>query len=297
MTIEFNCPKCGALIAFDGKYAGKRAKCLTCGQKLIIPAASFAKPEKVKPPPEPKAAPVPGFYRAVFVDSWKVFVHPQSITPLAFVIAVVCFRFFLAQACCLNYVATFVILGWLFGFYLNIIYDTAFDENALPEIHLGSALEFVWNILEPFFIFFYTLFLVELPFIIVFALARGHGVTWGNLWSGAMFLHRLLQVLMAGGLFVFPAAVLTTAVGKDFLLLRPDYLLAPIVRAFIPYVLAVSLLAGAVLLELHTTQNTGEDTLTLTRDLGLNLAVQLVAIFAMRAIGLLYRHYACYFKW
>jgi hypothetical protein len=297
MTIEFNCPNCGALIAFDGKYAGRRAKCLTCGQKLIIPAASFTKPEKIKPPAEPKGEPTPGFYRAVFIDTWKIFIHPKSVTPLAFVIAVVCFKFFLAQACCLNYVATVVIWGWLFGFYLSLIYDTAFDEDVLPEIHLGSALEFVWNILEPFFIFFYTLFLVELPFIIAFALARGHGVTPDNLWTGATPLHRFLQALVVGGLFVFPAAVLTTAVGKDFFLLRPDYLLAPIVRAFIPYMLAVSLLAAACLLEYHTTQNSGEDTLTLTRDLGLNLAVQLVAIFAMRSVGLLYRHYACYFKW
>jgi len=297
MTIEFNCPNCGALIAFDSKYAGRRAKCLTCGQKLIIPATSFEKAEKVKPPAEPKGEPTPGFYRAVFIDTWKIFIHPKSVTPLAFVIAVVCFKFFLAQACCLKYVASVVIWGWLFGFYLNLIYDTAYDEDVLPEIHLGSALEFVWNILEPFFIFFYTLFLVELPFIIAFALLHGYGVTPANLWSGATLLHRFLQALALGGLFVFPAAVLTTAVGKDFLLLRPDYLIAPIIRAFIPYVVAGSLLVAACFLEYYTTQDSGADTLTLTRDLGLNLAVQLVAIFAMRAIGLLYRHYACYFKW
>jgi len=297
MTIEFNCPNCGSLIAFDAKYAGKRAKCLTCGQKLIIPAASFTKPEKVKPPTEPKGVPAPGFYRAVFIDTWKVIFHPKSVTPLGFVIAVVCFKFFLAGACCLNYVASVVIWGWLFGFYLSLIYDTAFDEDVLPEIHLGSALEFVWNILQPFLVFFYTLFLVELPFIIAFALLHGDDVTPANLWSGGTALHRFLQALVIGGLFVFPAAVLTTAVGKDFLLLRPDYLLAPIVRAFIPYILVVSLLTAACLLEYHTTQSTGADPLTLTRDLALNLAVQLVAIFAMRATGLLYRHYACYFKW
>jgi len=31
--------------------------------------------------------------------------------------------------------------------------------------------------------------------------------------------------------------------------------------------------------------------------LALNLLVQVVAIYAMRAIGLFYRHYACYFAW
>jgi hypothetical protein len=50
-------------------------------------------------------------------------------------------------------------------------------------------------------------------------------------------------------------------------------------------------------LEWRTTQYTWADTATTTKDLALNLAVQVAAIFAMRSIGLLYRHYACYFKW
>jgi DNA-directed RNA polymerase subunit RPC12/RpoP len=96
MTVEFNCPHCGALIAFDSRHAGRRAKCLRCEQKFLIPAQSFEKAEKIAPEPKPKEDPIPGFYRAVLVDSWKVFFHPQSVTPLAFVIAVVGFKFFLA---------------------------------------------------------------------------------------------------------------------------------------------------------------------------------------------------------
>lgn len=72
MTIEFNCPKCGALVAFDSKHAGKRAKCLACGQRFLIPSQSFQKPEKAEPEAEPKEDPIPGFYRAVFIDSWRI---------------------------------------------------------------------------------------------------------------------------------------------------------------------------------------------------------------------------------
>ena len=125
MTVEFNCPKCGALIAFDSRHSGKRAKCLTCGQRFIIPSASFQKPEKVTPEPEPKGDPVPGFYHAVFVDSWKLFVDRRNVTTLAFVAAVICFKFFLAHACCLNYVSQIVVWGWLFGFYGSLIAETA----------------------------------------------------------------------------------------------------------------------------------------------------------------------------
>ena len=113
MTVEFNCPKCGALIAFDSKHSGKQAKCLTCGQKFIIPDASFQKPEKVAPEPEPKGDPVLDFYRAVFLDSWKLFVNPQNVTPLAFVVAVVCFKFFLVGSCCQSASCGASITGYL----------------------------------------------------------------------------------------------------------------------------------------------------------------------------------------
>jgi len=297
MTIEFNCPKCGAIIAFDSKHAGKRAKCLSCGQKLIIPAQSFEKPKLVEPEPEPKQEPIPGFYRAVFVDTWKIFVRPENATTLVFIVAVVCFKFFLAQACCLNWVSSFLIWGWLCAFYLNVIERTAVDDDTLPEIDLGTSITFLWYVIRPFLIFFYTLFLVEIPFLIALGLARDSGQVFQDLWSdfGAMPLH--LQALLLLGLFVFPAAILITAVSKDLMQLRPDFLLSPIVKAFVPYIVTVLLLTSAFLLDRYTAQYTGAGVLTTAKDLGLNLAVQLIALFAMRATGLLYRHYTAYFKW
>ena len=298
MTVEFNCPHCGAVIAFDSKHAGQRAKCLTCGQRFLIPAQSFQKPEKVAPEPQVKEDPIPGFYRAVFLDNWGVFFRRESVTPLAFVIAVVCFRFFLAPgACCLNYVASIIIVGLLFGYYLSIIHQTAHDEDLLPEVDVGTSITFLWHVIEPIFIFGYTLFLVELPFIAGLALARNHGVSYDQVWSGHTPLHLLLQVLQIGGLFVFPAAILTLAVGQDFTLLRPDYLLAPLFRAFFPYLTVVLLLIATCFLEMHTVQYDGEDTGVAVKHLAVNLLVQVLAILSMRSIGLLYRHYGCYFKW
>jgi predicted RNA-binding Zn-ribbon protein involved in translation (DUF1610 family) len=298
MTIEFNCPNCGALIAFDSKHVGRRAKCLTCGQRFLIPAASFQKPEKVAPEPAPREDPVPGFYHTVFLDSWRTFVRRQSVTPLAFVIAVVCFRFFLARgACYLNYVASIIIWGWLFGFYLNIIHQTALDEDVLPEVDIGTSITFLWHVIEPIFIFGYTLFLVELPFIVTLSLARNHGITYNQVWSGHTTLHLLLQVFQIGGLFVFPAAILTLAVGQDFTLLRPDYLLAPLFGAFLPYLTVVLLLVATCFVEMHTTQYTGASEVITAKHLASNLLVQVLAILSMRSIGLLYRHYGCYFKW
>ncbi len=297
MTIEFNCPKCGALIAFDSKHAGRRARCLTCGQKFLIPAESFKKPEKVAPEPEQPPEPVPGFYRAVFVSNVKLFVDPRNATTLVFIAAVVCFRFFLAQACCLNYVADFLIWGWLFGFYLNVIYQTAFDEDTLPEIYLGTSVTFLWYVIAPLLTFGLTLAFVELPFFIALWLFQDSGITLTNFGSSVGPAYLLLQFFFVLGLFAFPAAILTTAVGKDIALLRPDYLLVPVAHAFAPYVTCVVLLAAACFLQTQTAQYTGAGPITTALHLALNLLVQVVAIFAMRAIGLLYRHYACYFKW
>jgi hypothetical protein len=85
------------------------------------------------------------------------------------VIALVCFRFFLAGACCLSWAASFIVWGLLFGYYLNIISETALDEDVLPEVDVGTSITFLWHVLEPIFLFSYTLFLVELPFLITLA--------------------------------------------------------------------------------------------------------------------------------
>jgi DNA-directed RNA polymerase subunit RPC12/RpoP len=297
VTIEFNCPKCGALIAFDSKHAAKRAKCLTCGERFLIPAESFQKPQTAEPEAERKEDPIPGFYHAVFVDCWRIFITPENATALVFVTAVVCFRFFLAQGCCVQYVAPFLIWGWLVGFYLNVICQTANDDDLLPEIYLGTFFTFLWHVIKPFVIFSYTLVVVELPFFITMSVAKSHGITLQQVWSGHTPLHLLLQFFQVGGLFLFPAAILTVAVGQDLLLLRPDYLLAPLWRAFRPYLTVVLLLVATCLLLMHTTQYTGASPVVTAMHLAGNLLVQVLAILSMRSIGLLYRHYSCYFKW
>jgi len=302
MTIKFYCPNCDAIIAFDSKRTGKRARCLTCGQIFIIPKKNDEIPKKIKAEPEPKGDPVPGFYHAVFIDSWKLFFDPQNVTSLAFVVAVVCFKFFLAKACCMNYISFILVWGWLLAFYLNIIYETAFEIDQLPQIQL-SASDFlgitalVLYIIKPFLIFFYTMFVVQLPFIIALALLEDKGLTYENMWRARTGLHLLLQALSVFGLFLFPMAILTTAVGKDLTLLRPDYIVVPIFKAFIPYLTVVALLVAASLLQTRTRQFEDPAFAITAANLALNLAVQLIAIIAMRSIGLFYRHYSCRFRW
>jgi hypothetical protein len=297
MTIQFYCPKCDSLIAFKSKHADKRARCLTCGQVLIIPSKDYEKPKKIEPERE-KGEPVPGFYRAVFLDNWKIFFDRENAGPLLFVITIVCFKFFLGRAiCCMNYISYIVIWGWLLGFYLNIIYETAFEIDKLPEIFLGTSITFLWYIIKPFLTFFFTMLVVQIPFIIALVLLQDRGITYENMWQAHTGLHLLCQVLFIFGLFLFPMAILTTAVGNDITLLRPDYILAPVIKAPIPYLIIVALLVAACVVEMQTIQYDGSPPLITAGNLAINLAVQVIAIIAMRSIGLFYRHYSCHLRW
>jgi len=306
MTIKFNCPYCNALIAFDGKHAGKRARCQTCQQLFFIPAKSNEKPKKFKTKEIEIAEPVPGFYNAVLVESWKIFTTKTNATPLVFVALVVCFKFFVGH---LNF--TFTVSGWgnsidffvplgtiltiaawgaLFWYYMQLIYSTAFETEELPEVYLGGFKLFLWNILKSFYTFIIILFVVELPYIIAAVIMRKTGLEFPP----------LLNVLKLGCLFFFPIAILTAAIGKDLTMLRPDYLLVPVFRALKPYLAVAALLIAVGLLEIYTKQynpSGKENLLTTTGNLLLNLAQQAIAIIAMRAIGLFYRHYTCYLPW
>jgi hypothetical protein len=293
MTIQFFCPNCNEIIGFPDKHAGKRARCTTCGRLFIIPSENYKKPKKVELSKE-KGEPLPGFYRDVFVDNWKLFFDSENVTPLVFVIAVVCFKFFTAGSPCCAFVTHYAIWGWLLGFYLNIIYETAFEIDKLPEIYLGTSVTFLWYIIKPFFLFSLTMAVVQLPFIIVLVLRKDEGLTIENIRQAEF---GLLHVLFILGLFLFPIAILTTAIGKDITMFRPDYLLRPIFRAFVPYVVTVLLLIAAALLETQTNQYTGAGLLTIAGHLAMNFAVQLIAIIAMRSIGLFYRHYSCHLAW
>ncbi len=293
MTIQFFCPNCNEIIGFPDKHAGKRARCTTCGRLFIIPSENYKKPKKVEPPKE-KGELIPGFYRAVFVDNWKLFFDSENVTSLVFVIAVVCFKFFTAGSPGCAFVTHYAIWGWLLGFYLNIIYETAFEIDKLPEIYLGTSITFLWYIIKPFFLFFCTMAVVQLPFIIVLVLRKDESLTFENIRQAEF---GLLHVFFILGLFLFPIAILTTAIGKDITLFRPDYLLRPIFKAFVPYVVTVLLLIAAALLETQTSQYTGAGLLTTAGHLAMNFAVQLIAIIAMRSIGLFYRHYNCHLAW
>jgi len=302
MTIRFNCPSCNELIAFADKHSGKRAHCETCGQRFIIPSEDKGKTKKIKSPKE-TAVPLCGFYRAVFVDSWRLFTKEENITGLVFIAAAVCLKFFMAGK---NYVMTIPgqmysvdlpipighvlhvsAWGFLFWYYMEMIYTTAFEQEKLPDVIVGGFNGLCKRIAKSVYLFIIMLIVVELPYLIVAFISHRIDAEWPV----------LLNILMFAGLYFFPVAILSAAVGKDLTLLRPDYFLIPIFRAFRPYLVTAVLLGAAAGLQIYAKQYSGQSAAVATAYLLLNLAVQVIALVAMRSIGLFFRHYSCLLPW
>jgi len=302
MTIRFNCPSCNELIAFADKHSGKRAHCASCGQKFIIPSENKGKTKKIKPPRE-IAEPLPGFYRAVFVDSRQLFTKGENITGLVFIATAVCLKFFAAGR---HYVVTIpgqmysidlpipvghvlhvAAWGFLFWYYMEIIYATAFEQDKLPEVIVGGFKGLCGRIGKSVYIFLIMLIVVELPYFITAFISTRLGAEWPVLLYGLMF----------AGLYFFPVAILSAAVGKDLTLLRPDYFVITISRAFRPYLVTALLLGAAVAVQIFAKQYSGQSQAAAAGHLLLNLAVQVIALVAMRSIGLFFRHYSCLLPW
>ncbi len=296
MSIRIRCPNCHCLVAYEDEKAGTPEHCLNCGLEFILPQVDMG-PVTVPEHPESRV-PQPGFYRALFIDSWNIFVRKQNVTTLVFVLAVVCFKFFLSSACCLGFVAFVVIWGWLFGFYLNLIYNTAMDEDDLPEIFLGEGVGFLVNIFKPFWLFSFALFVVLLPFYLCLYWLNLRGGEPTELLQFQWSVILIPQFLFIAGLCLFPVAILTIAVGEDILLLRPNYLIRPVRKAPWAYMTVCLVLLIACVAELHTRQGDLTEGFGFNAmHLGVNIVVQVLLIIAMRGIGLFYRHYSCFFKW
>ena len=302
MTIRFNCPNCNELIAFADKHSGKRAHCATCGQQFIIPSGGEEKTKKIKSPKE-KAEPLPGFYRAVFTDSRQLFTNQENITGLVFIAVAVCLKFFTSgmnytmtipgQAYVFNipipigHVLHVASWGFLFWYYMKMIYSTAFGQEKLPDVIVGGFKGLLWRIAKSVYIFIIMLLVVELPYLITALISSRMDAEWPV----------LLYALMLAGLFLFPIAILTAAVGKDLAMLRPDYFLVTISRAFMPYLVTAVLLGAAAVLQMHANQYSDQSPDAAIGHLLLNLAVQVIILVAMRSIGLFFRHYSCLLPW
>ncbi len=314
-TITFYCPKCNYLCAFKDIHSGRRAKCLRCDQVFIIPSADGEKACKVKPPRKEFGRPLPGYYEAVFKKTFPVIFNKHnlpthlSIFPtLLFIFILTTLKFFVGHLDCsreipcqsggtitillpVGSVITGLVWGGIFRCYAEIIYATAFDIELLPEIYFGGGLGYLFNALESLYSFFVALIVVLLPAIVAKIIFIKTGIH--SNWPVFPF------VIL--GMFLFPMAVMIVSISRDLLLLfNLKCFFIPIKKAFRHYLF----LAGLFILtwqlqyiSLNYGDVAGRPRWVIMLHLLAVLAIQILAIVTMRATGLFYRHFACYFDW
>lgn len=297
MTITCNCPKCGQFCGFKDHHKGRRARCTKCQQAFFIPGESGQKP---KIPKTIHDKPLPGFYKSALKENWKIFIDLQNITPLVFIAAMVCFRFFLGHTDYSFSMPGFriqiptgliiVIFTWgsQIWYYMEIIQYTTLNMKTLPDIEITPFFNFLGGIFVSIYLFLVAVVIAEIPFFIIIALLKmtPFHPTW------------LLQILTLGGALLFPAIIFIFSTGRAiWLVFRFDYLVKPLIKSFRPYcVLALMLIIAAAIQ--WSTKNYGQTQNVHVAITALHLVLNLIAtaftLIAMRAIGLFAFHYQCY---
>lgn len=300
MSIAVTCPNCNELLAFEKQQAGRPGRCTRCRATLIVPKDDFG-PTKLISELEHQD-PLPGYYRAALIDSWKVFAHYENLVGMVFVAAAVSFKFFTGHT---DYSATIgtvriqaplglliSLMAWgaLLWYYYRIIESAADRGEYLPDPDMGSIFGFAWNAAASIYLFIFALVVVHLPAGLVALILSLTGLHW----------QAPVAVLGLMGMALFPMAILLIGTGDYDLMFRFDYLIGPILKAPGPYAVAAVLTGAFWILQWQTVGYNaveGSSKPVIAAALGANLAVQALAIIAMRATGLFYRHYNCCFKW
>ena len=301
MAIVFQCPSCRNLCAFEAKHAGRGARCTKCMQRFIIPSDGNATVEKVLEEP---GTPISGFYRSVFIGSRKVLSGRDNILVAVFIIAMVTFKFFIghynfsflvpgfAMNIPIDWITIIICWGGLFWFYMAVVESAALGFDELPDIEMGDGIDFIVAIIKSNYLFIVALILAELPFMVVIAILRENfGVDSAWLRHG----------LVLAGFFFFPMLLLTiSSADQLWMVFRPDYIVVPVFRAFRPYLVCTGLVAVAVAMQLATVEYGALQDAQwwlVAAHLLFDILTVIVAVLAMRSVGLFYRHYSCYFGW
>lgn len=317
MTITFKCPHCGSLCAFDDKHAGRIAKCLHCRNRFTIPSADDIKAEKIKEEQVKASMPKPGFYRAVFSNTWVAFGRKNSFDGFFHLTILIILKYvfgtcassmvgdnvedlgifripiaFLMMVMLVLHIGTW---GAIMKFYMKVITETALGGDEIEGPDRDEGFSFWHNHFKPFCVFMLTIFAAFVPLIIANMIYYHLGKEAPSIYSKSI---NIMQVLVVIGVFLIPVCLIAISVMRDLSGLRPDNLVKPVIKAFPGYLVVVGVFGLAFYLESKTgikKISSVVDTLSLLYRMVAGIFIQIPIIWAMRSAGLFYRHYSCYF--
>ncbi len=204
---------------------------------------------------------------------------------------------------CAGLLAQLIIGAILVIFCFTIVSETARGADELPYVNTATALleDFWGSIIIPITDWFGALLYCQLP-----TLAASLAI---YLLAGKQALDNpasqaLTASLLVLGFALWPMVILILAFDNIPLLLRPHIILRAIIAIWAPYLLACLclLLACAIFFSLHhfSPQLPDQPSLWpayLALTVGLRAVDLVLFIYAMRVIGLLYRHYQHRLPW
>ncbi len=331
VTISFKCPHCNALVGFDQLHAGKRAKCLSCQQRFIIPSKAGEKAIKIAAEKEKPGKPIPGFYKAALIDTWTNIWSSATLSLLIWIVIGVSGRFgawmigssvarnltlsgggdwvmgfgaaFKAAieygivVCCL--VTAAMLWGRMWDWYISISSITAVETDQFINPMEMGTLMFWYHSLKPFIFTCLIVIAAGLPFLLGLVVFDWVGIEY-NLLSFEYSPQIVLQVLLLISVLLFPSVFISLAINRDVDTLNPANIFPPIFKRFIPYIFIAAGLAAVLYLDFKLTfvdlynNNSVE---TIRNNFLAVMGLQFCMVILMRWLGLFYRHYSCFFKY
>ena len=296
MTITCICPKCEQFCGFKDYCAGRQVRCLNCNCRFIVPEHNGQTAQLIKPIPQ---SPLPGFYRAVLIDNFKVFVQKESILGIILCMALTCIHFFAGNEdysftmggfrapLFIGWFVTFCCAGYLLWYLMEIIDTTVMDNNFLPEINIGIGFTFIGETVKAIYLFIVSFIIAIIPGAVIGTLLRKLGISFP--W--------LDITLITLSLLMLPMILCMLGSGVDlWKVFRYDVIIGMIIKTFRPYLFSATITFAALLAVYFTigtfATNPDMDYLRIWTMLGMRLIAVFMMLFAMRTIGLYVKHYS-----
>jgi len=151
------------------------------------------------------------------------------------------------------------------------------------------------DVVRPLLLFSVSMLYACLPvFIVIFVCFR---YVFTGPRTSPVSIVTMLIIAVASGLLFWPMLILNMALGDSFFP-RPHRVILSIIRALGPYLACCACLYVSAALVYYSTASAAMETQSvIVLALALQIAGLCVEIYAMRAIGLLYRHYEQHMDW
>lgn len=192
-----------------------------------------------------------------------------------------------------------VICGYWCAYMFSIVVETAGGDDELPEF--PGVLSFWEDILHPLLLWIASFIYAFLPMIVMAVYYEINGLNSGTPTFGPQE-KAIVFGLSLLGLFFWPMILLGLSLGESLSSVRPDFVLRSIANTFLPYLICCLCLCGCFLL-----WNFSHSAMAHTHGgtLGGWIAFSIAGktgglclwIYAMRTMGLLYRHYQHKLVW